>query len=88
MYKVIWESLAQKSLIKLTKGDWTLAKKIKFKVETELAKNPYKNGEPLKGNLKGRWKYRFSKYRVIYEIKQTKLLIIVIEVGHRREIYK
>ena len=85
MYKVEWTEEAQKDLEKLDK---VIAKKIKKKVSDKLAQNPYQEGEPLKGNLRGRWKFRFSSYRIIYEIKQLKLLILVIEVGHRREVYQ
>jgi mRNA interferase RelE/StbE len=71
----------------LAKIDRVKARKIENKVENFLARDPYKNGEPLKGSLKGRWKYRFSKYRVIYEVKEKELIILVVEVGHRKEIY-
>jgi len=56
-------------------------------VEVILAKNPYKEGKPLKGNLKGKWRYRFSEYRIIYRIFQDRLIIEIIEVGHRKRIY-
>ena len=84
MYKVEWSEKARESL---TKIDRTIAKKIEIKVETELVHNPYDQGKPLVGNLKGKWSFRFSDYRVIYEIFQEKLLILVVEVGHRKEIY-
>ena len=84
MYKIEWKDVAFKQLAKI---DQTVAKKIKIGVETDLSKNPYQKGKPLTGNRKGQWSYRFSKYRVIYEIKEQKLLILVVEIGHRREIY-
>ena len=84
MYKVQWEKEALKSLDKI---NWKIAEKIRVGVETVLAKNPYGKGKPLKGKRKGQWRFRFSEYRVIYRIEQNKLLILVIEVGHRREIY-
>ena len=71
----------------LKKIDQLMAKKITSRVESFLAKNPTEYGKPLTGNLKGKWRYRFSEYRVIYEIKQTKLLILVVKVGHRKNIY-
>jgi len=63
-------------------------KKIKIRVERHLVNNPKEFGKPLKGKLKGLWSYRcYDKYRVIYQLFQAELLILVVEVGHRREIY-
>ena len=84
MYKVEWKKEALKGLDKI---DRAKAKKIKLEVDTVLAKDPYKKSKPLKGNLKGLRRFRFSDCRVIYQVKQSKLLIIVVEVAHRREIY-
>jgi mRNA interferase RelE/StbE len=84
MYKVIWESSSEKGL---TKIDKKLARKIKNKVETYLAQDPINRGEPLDYDYKGYYRYRFSDYRVIYQVKETELLVIVVKVGHRKEIY-
>jgi mRNA interferase RelE/StbE len=84
MYKVEWSKKAQKDLKKI---DPTTAEKIRIGVESRLAKDPTRRGKPLAHNHKGKWRFRFSEYRVIYEIKETEILILVIEVGHRREIY-
>lgn len=45
-------------------------------------------GVPLKGALKGLNKYRVGPYRIIYEIRRSHLLIIVIDIGHRKEVYR
>nr|CAG8557857.1 10665_t:CDS:2 [Entrophospora candida] len=50
-------------------------------------KDPIKHGEPLSYEYKGFYRYRFSDYRVIYEVKEKELLIAVIKIGHRREVY-
>jgi mRNA interferase RelE/StbE len=52
-----------------------------------LAANPAK-GKPLAYDLAGLHSLRTSDYRIIYRIREKELLIIVIAVGHRREIYK
>jgi len=57
-------------------------------VENYLAKDPVNLGEPLLYAYKGLYRYRFSSYRVIYQVKQTELLIVILEAGHRRKIYK
>jgi len=49
----------------------------------------YKNvGIPLKGNLSGLWKYRIGDYRLVCRIDQKKSQILVVSVGHRKNIYK
>jgi mRNA interferase RelE/StbE len=53
----------------------------------EIVKNP-DSGIPLRGELRGCLKYRVGSYRIIYEIKKSKLIITVIDIGHRREIYR
>lgn len=57
-------------------------------MENYLVKDPVNLGEPLLYAYKGLYRYRFSDYRVIYQVRQTELLIMVLEVGHRKEIYK
>jgi len=53
----------------------------------EGCKNPRHFGEPLKGDLVGLWRYRVSDYRIICEIQDTRLTVLALAVGHRREIY-
>ncbi|MBQ7196418.1 MAG: type II toxin-antitoxin system RelE/ParE family toxin [Synergistaceae bacterium] len=50
--------------------------------------NPRLRGEPLTGNLSDFWKYRVGDYRLICRIQDNKLLILVVKIGHRREVYK
>lgn len=45
-------------------------------------------GKALKGELKGRYSYRAGSYRIIYCIRRQKLLVLVIDIGHRRGIYR
>ncbi len=52
-----------------------------------LETDPFQ-GKGLKGILKGFHSYRVGSYRVIYRIFQSKLLVIVIDIGHRRDIYR
>lgn len=53
-----------------------------------LAENPRPQGAvPLKGDL-GLWRLRVGDYRIIYHIRDRELVIIVVDVGHRREVYR
>ena len=49
--------------------------------------NPRIHGKGLTANRTGQWRYRIGNYRLICEIKDEEVLILVLEVGHRREIY-
>ncbi|RHZ37794.1 type II toxin-antitoxin system RelE family toxin [endosymbiont GvMRE of Glomus versiforme] len=86
MYKVEWKDEALEGLAEIGLA----GKKIKDRVETHLVKNPTGLGKPLKGdNFKGLWKYRcFDKYRVIYQVLKTRLIITVVEAGLRKDIYR
>ena len=52
-----------------------------------LEVDPYQ-GKPLKGRLKGFYSCRVGSYRIVYQIFRQKLLVIVIDIGHRRDIYR
>lgn len=49
--------------------------------------DPRRFGRPLRRNLAGRWKYRAGDYRLICEIQDHKILVLVLMVGHRSKIY-
>ena len=51
--------------------------------------DPRKLGEALKGPVVGRyWKYRVGDYRIICDLQDALLLVLVVRVGHRREVYR
>ncbi|MFA5635368.1 MAG: type II toxin-antitoxin system RelE family toxin [Anaerovoracaceae bacterium] len=43
---------------------------------------------PLKGNLKDYWRYRVGDYRIIVEINDREIRVLVMDKGHRKDIYK
>ncbi len=45
-------------------------------------------GKRLKGLLTGRWSYRVGDWRILYKIDRGRLLVLVLTVGHRREVYR
>ena len=49
--------------------------------------NPRVKGKGLTANRSGQWRYRIGDYRVIAEIDDNKIVILVLEVGHRSKIY-
>lgn len=50
--------------------------------------NPRLHGKALTGDLKGLWRYRIGDYRLLVDIDDFELVIIAIDIGHRKEIYK
>ncbi|AXI99412.1 mRNA interferase RelE/StbE [Cyclonatronum proteinivorum] len=49
--------------------------------------DPQRMGSSLKGRMKGLWRYRVNDYRIICQIQDDKVLILVVRIGHRRDIY-
>ncbi len=49
--------------------------------------NPRRFGEPLRDNLSGLWRYRIGAYRLICDIQDDRVLVLVLRIGHRSTIY-
>jgi mRNA interferase RelE/StbE len=54
----------------------------------QAAENPRASGKALQGNLSGLWRYRVGDYRLLCRVEDEELIVLVIEIGHRREIYR
>ena len=52
-----------------------------------LAESP-RLGKPLAGELVPFWSYRVGDYRIVYEIRDDELIVLVVLLGHRRAIYE
>ncbi len=63
------------------------ARNIVEKVIEDLKRNPYV-GEPYKGKLKGKYKYRKGRIRIIYTIDNTTKTIRIWDIGYRENIYE
>jgi mRNA interferase RelE/StbE len=50
--------------------------------------DPRRFGKPLRRNLAGLWRYRVEDYRLICRIENERVVVLVLEVGHRREVYE
>lgn len=73
----------------LAKLDQQIAKRITSKLR-EIANldDPRSVGKPLVGNLAGMWRYRVGDYRIICYIDDGELVILVVDVDHRSEVYR
>ena len=52
-----------------------------------MTENPRAKGKALVANRTGQWRYGVGAYRVIVNIQDNELIILSLEVGHRRDIY-
>jgi mRNA interferase RelE/StbE len=52
------------------------------------AENPRQWGKPLRGEKRDLWRYRVGEYRLICDIQDDKIVVLVLEVGHRKDVYR
>ena len=86
-YTVEYSKAASKALLKMDKF---LSRMIYGWVNRNLVgtPNPRAHGKALAGNLAGLWRYRVGNYRLIADIQDDRLVILMLEAGHRGEIYQ
>jgi len=86
-FEVNYTNEARKALRKM---DPPQSKLILKWIDKNLAgcENPRALGEGLDGPLSQAWKYRVGKYRVIVDIVDSKVVVHVLAVGHRRDVYE
>ena len=49
--------------------------------------NPRQHGKALSANRAGQWRYRIGDYRIIAQIQDEKVIILLVSIGHRKEVY-
>jgi mRNA interferase RelE/StbE len=52
------------------------------------ADNPRQWGKPLHGDKGGLWRYRVGDYRLVCDIQDEKITVLVLRVGHRKDVYR
>ena len=84
--KVILTETFKKQLKKL---DAAISKRVlDYLEQIELLDNPRSRGKALTSNLSGLWRYRVGDYRILCRICDDRLIITVIEIGHRATVYR
>lgn len=83
-YKV---TLAPAAARQLRKFDPQVRRRIQAAIEL-LASEPKPPASTRLVGGSGEWRVRTGNYRIVYEIEDDRLLVLVLSVGHRREIYK
>jgi mRNA interferase RelE/StbE len=83
-YSIAFKTLAEKALRKLPK---TIQRRIVMAVEG-LASNPRPAGAKKLTAGDELWRIRVGDYRIVYHIEDKRLVILVVRVAHRRDVYR
>lgn len=85
-YELVITEKFEKSFRKL---DRQIQKIIKSWIDKNLVgcDEPRLHGKGLTANRSGQWRYRIGDYRILADIQDTKLILILVDVGHRKNIY-
>ncbi len=87
VWKVEFDPRAEKELAKLDR--WSQKRIIKFlRARIQTGENPRRIGSALHGDNRELWKYRVRDHRLIVDIQDSRILVLVLRVGHRHEIYR
>ena len=83
MYKIIIPKFVVKELSKIDKTNQQLI----FDKIKELEKGNFASDKPLKGKYKGKFRKRAGNYRIIYLKEDDVVLVTIIRIAHRKEVY-
>lgn len=83
-YKVLIKKSALKDLHAVPKAD---QKRLLDVIDSRLSKDPHE-GKALSGEFKGLYRWRSGKFRIVYEIQQETLVVLVLRIGHRKDVYR
>jgi mRNA interferase RelE/StbE len=84
MYKILYKKSVEKELRKLA----VIQRKIVIAKIQALADNPHPIGATKLRGSSDLFRMRHADYRIIYQIDGTQLIVMVVKVGHRREVYR
>lgn len=85
VWKIEYTKTAREQLKKLPKD---ISLRITKYMDGRAANSPREYGKAMKGEYSGCWRYRVGDYRVVCSIHDDVLVVEVIRVGHRKEVYK
>lgn len=84
--RVVYSEDARKQLKKLDNS--VKVRILDYMDEVSKLDDPRARGKALVGNYIGLWRYRVEDYRILCDIKNDELCILVVDVGHRRDVYE
>lgn len=84
-WKVEFDTAALRQLRKIDRT-WQ-HRIIAYLEEVAALPDPHVRGKPLRSNLAGLWRYRVGDYRLVCQLQNDVLIVRVVKIGHRRNIY-
>lgn len=86
VWRVEVDERAGRELAKLgSRAAVQIARYLREKLAT--AESPRRFGKPLRGNQHGLWRWRAGDYRILGRIEEDVLIVFVVRVGHRKDVY-
>jgi mRNA interferase RelE/StbE len=86
VWRVEFDDRARRELRKLdAKIQQTILRYLRERIA--VAADPRRFGKPLRRNLAGLWRYRVEDYRLICRIEDDFIVVVVLQIGHRRDVY-
>mgnify|MGYP001670749702 FL=1 len=84
-FRIVFSEKALKQLKKLDRSTASLITGW-LRKNIEGCSNPRQHGKGLTADRSGQWRYRVGSYRIIVDINDEKVLVLVLETGHRKNI--
>ncbi|MDO9230249.1 MAG: type II toxin-antitoxin system RelE/ParE family toxin [Syntrophales bacterium] len=84
-YSIQWHEAAINDLKIIDRQTQT---KIIARVKDYLSKDPISLGKPLQGIFKGLYRYRYGSYRIIYAIDRGSVVILILRIADRKDVYE
>lgn len=78
---------AEKQITKLSRSAQKIIQRF-LRERLTPAENPRQWGKPLHGEKRSLWRYRVGDYRLICDIQDERLVVLLLEVGHRKDVYR
>ena len=85
-WTIEWDKRAVKELTKIDKFNQSVI--LSYLKEVVASSSVRAHGKPLKGKLKGLWRYRVGNHRVICQIEDNRCVVFVVRVAHRKHVYE
>ena len=86
-WNVEWDDRARRELRQLDRQvQRTILRYFSERIATD--DDPRRFGKPLRHELQGLWRYRIGDYRAVCQIENDQLVVLVLAVNHRRQVYR
>lgn len=78
---------AKRQLARLDRK-WQAAILVVLEDEIAPLEDPRSRGKALVGDRRGLWRYRLGNYRILCELRDNELIVLVVTIGHRSQVYR